>query len=221
MCGHSLRAATPIRFHPTSKPISDAVTIPSPLLNSSTPHFNAFIPMPSLLTPTRHPNTSPPPPPHSLPPIRMSHPPHIRPLNRMIRRPRRRLVNNILGRLSPRHPFPFKANIADSGLILFAIRKVIREEQAKALHGVEARSLDGQLLDFRGLRELKLLGGGSVLGCREVVDVGVGEQAEGARCGGGGGGAEEEGVEFYLGCETVYSVSIRNTREGIEMLGTF
>lgn len=126
----------------------------------------------------------------------------------MIRRPSRRLVDDILRRLSQRHPLSLETNITDSRLILLSLGKIIREKQAQSLHGVELGSLDGQFLDFRSLGELEFLCRSGVLGLTEIVDVGVGEEAEGARGRGGGRGAQEDGVQFDLGCETVWEGSV-------------
>lgn len=126
----------------------------------------------------------------------------------MIRRPSRCLINDILWRLSPCHPLPLEPDITNPRLVFFSLGKIIREEQAQPLDGVEPRSLDGQFLDLRGLGKLELLGCGGVFGLGEIVDVGVGEQAEGSRGRRAGGGAQEDGVEFYLGCETVLFVNL-------------
>lgn len=100
---------------------------------------------------------------------------HIRPLHLVIPRLRSRLIDDVRRRLAQSRPLALEAQVTDPRHVLVAVAKVVHEEQHQPLDAAKRRALDGDLLDFRRLRELQdlhrrgIVGGGKV----DVVAVDV------------------------------------------------
>lgn len=130
------------------------------------------------------------------------------PFNLMITRIRSRFIKNIRGRLSQHHPIALKPQITHSTNIL---PPIILHKKRQTLYFPKKRPLDPDILHFTRLTQFKSLRGLHFRRGAEIEIVAVDEDFQGFGGGGRVGGADEEGVEFYLGCESVaytYNISL-------------
>ena len=105
-------------------------------------------------------------------------------LHGMIAGVRSRLVEDIRRCSAELHPLSLEAQISDPGDVFLPVTKIVRKEESQPLYFAEARSFDGQLLDVRRLRQLKLLGALLLFGGPEVDIIPVDEHLEGLGCAG-------------------------------------
>lgn len=109
-----------------------------------------------------------------------------RALHLMISRLCRCLVDDVRRRLAKPRPLSFESYIADPRHVLFTVSKVILKEERQSLHLAEQRTLHGDLLYIRRLREFQSLCWFGVLGRREIEVGLVDVQVEGLWGGLGG-----------------------------------